>query len=34
MAESRDLSAYMNNYADTIDYYKKSGASIGMCQQR
>jgi hypothetical protein len=28
LAESRNLSAYMNNYADTIDYYNKKGASI------
>ncbi|CAN5761884.1 hypothetical protein BH20ACI4_BH20ACI4_13300 [soil metagenome] len=29
MAESRNLSAYMNSYADTVDYYRKRGASIG-----
>ena len=29
LAESRDLSGYMNNYADSIDYYNKKGASIG-----
>ena len=28
LAESRNLSAYMNNYADTIDYYNKKGASV------
>ncbi len=28
-AESRNLNAYMNNYADTVDYYNKSDASIG-----
>ena len=28
-AESRNLNSYMANYADTIDYYQKSGASIG-----
>lgn len=26
-SESGDLDAYMNSYADTVDYYKKSGAS-------
>lgn len=26
--ESRNLSAFMNNYADTIDYFNKKGASI------
>lgn len=29
MAESRNLNAYMSNYADSIDYYNKSGASNG-----
>ena len=28
-AESRNLNAYMGNYADTIDYYNKRGASAG-----
>lgn len=28
-AESRNLNAYMSNYADTVDYYNKSGASAG-----
>ena len=28
-AESRNLNAYMSNYADTIDYYNKRGASSG-----
>lgn len=27
LAESRELSAYMNYYADTVDYYNKRGAS-------
>ncbi len=27
--ESRNLSAYMNNYADTVDYFNKKGASVG-----
>jgi ketosteroid isomerase-like protein len=27
MAESRDLDSYMDNYADTADYYLKKGAS-------
>lgn len=27
MAESRDLDSYMGNYADTVDYYLKKGAS-------
>lgn len=27
MAESRDLRAYMDNYADTVDYYRRAGAS-------
>jgi hypothetical protein len=27
LAESHNLDAYMNNYADTVDYYKKRGAS-------
>ncbi len=29
MAEARNLDAYMGNYADTVDYYRKSGASRG-----
>lgn len=29
LAESRNLSSYMNNYADRVDYYNKKGASIG-----
>ena len=28
-AESRNLNAYMGNYADTVDYYNKRGASSG-----
>ncbi len=28
-AESRNLNAYMSNYADTIDYYNKRSASAG-----
>ena len=27
LAEAQDLDAYMANYADTVDYYNKSGAS-------
>lgn len=27
MAEAQNLDAYMENYADTVDYYNKSGAS-------
>ncbi|MBK6749057.1 MAG: hypothetical protein KA956_12555 [Pyrinomonadaceae bacterium] len=27
--ESRNLSGYMSNYADTVDYYTKSGVSFG-----
>lgn len=27
MAESRDLDSYMDNYADTVDYYLKKGAT-------
>lgn len=27
--ESRNLSGYMSNYADTVDYYTKSGVSVG-----
>lgn len=27
MAESRDVDSYMGNYADTVDYYLKKGAS-------
>jgi hypothetical protein len=27
MAESRDLDSYIGNYADTVDYYLKKGAS-------
>jgi ketosteroid isomerase-like protein len=27
LAESRELSAYMNHYADTVDYYNRKGAS-------
>lgn len=27
MAESRDLDSYMGNYAGTVDYYRKKGAS-------
>lgn len=27
LAQARDLNAYMNNYAERIDYYRKSGAS-------
>lgn len=27
MTESRDVSAYMNNYAGTVDYYNRKGAS-------
>lgn len=26
MAEARDLNAYMGNYAETVDYYRRSGA--------
>ncbi len=29
LTESRNLSAYMSNYADTIDYYNKKSVSIG-----
>ncbi|MBX7055128.1 MAG: hypothetical protein K1X36_09250 [Pyrinomonadaceae bacterium] len=29
MLESRDLSGYMGNYADTVDYYRRKNASIG-----
>lgn len=29
MAESRNLNAYMGNYADTVDYYRKPGSSVG-----
>jgi hypothetical protein len=28
-AESHDLDSYMGNYADTVDYYRKKGASRG-----
>jgi len=27
LAEAGDLNAYMDNYADTVDYYRRSGAS-------
>jgi ketosteroid isomerase-like protein len=27
LAEAQDLNSYMENYADTVDYYNKSGAS-------
>lgn len=29
MLESRDLNGYMANYANTVDYYRRRGASIG-----
>ncbi len=29
LSESRNLNAYMNIYADTVDYYNKKGASAG-----
>lgn len=29
MLESRDLNGYMANYASTVDYYRRRGASIG-----
>ncbi len=32
-AESLNVNAYMNNYADTVDYYNKNGASLNFVRQ-